>query len=141
MAVNATCITVTKVKPMASVNSRSRSALTSALSTTNCMKKGCSRKKTSIASARANNCPRVRLSPTMRPATAISGRRGGAACGAKSCVGVSSSATPEKCSETAFIGMRRAPSVGSWTTISFLRTSRSTTKWFRSQCRMQGNCS
>ncbi len=107
IVVKASCSSISRANPSASVSSRSRSALIRALSTTSWMKNGCSSMKTSIASASANSCPSERLKPITRPTTSVSFRRGGAATGLKRCVGVSSRATPEKWSETCCSVIRR----------------------------------
>src|SRR6185436_2312017 len=63
---------------------------------------------------------------------------GAGATGRKAAFGVNSTATPVKCAETSAKLSRRAPTAGSSTVTTGPRTFVSTTKWFMSQCRMQG---
>ena len=100
-------------KPSASTSSRSRSAPTRAWSTTHCMNSGPTTANTSIARARASNCPSERRSPTTRPSIERRRMRSGSFAGASSPTGVNSSATPVKCLDTAAIGTRRTPTAGS----------------------------
>ncbi len=60
-------ISTSSPKPMPSVASRSRSALTSTSSTTHCIRKGLSSMKASSASASAKICASERFSPLTRP--------------------------------------------------------------------------
>ncbi len=131
-------ISTSRAKPMPSVASRSRSALTSTSSTTHCIRKGLSSMKASSASANAKICASERFRPVMRPSIC----RGETCCfstrGTKSAAGVNSSTTPVKWRDTCSSFSRRRPCAGSWIVAMPRLTPTSTTKWFMSQCRMHG---
>ena len=134
-------ISTSRPKPMPSVASRSRSALTSTSSTTHCIRNGLSSMKASSASASAKICASERFRPLTRPSIC----RGETCCrstrGTKSAAGVSSSTTPVKWRDTCSSFSRRRPCAGSWIVATPRLTPTSTTKWFMSQCRMQGSSS
>ena len=124
----ATWISTSRPKPTPSVTSRSRSRLTSTLSTTHCMKNGDSSKKASSVSARMKICSSDRFRPVTRPSNCLRVTFCFSVCGRKSACGVNSSTTPVKWRDTSAIERRRTPRAGSWTMAMPRLTSFRTTK-------------
>jgi hypothetical protein len=126
---------------MPSVVSRSRSPLTSTLSTTHCIRKGLKRTKASSAKASSRIWPMDRFRPVTGPRSCRTVTCRFSSAGAKPPAGVSSSTTPVKWRDASSSLMRRAPRAGSWISSSSPFNATSTTKWFMSQCSTQGSCS
>ena len=128
MAVTAMRRSIRSPKPSARTSSRSRSAATSAWSTTHWRNSGLNTASTSMAAAIRNSCASVPRRPMTRPSSAFSFTRGGGSAASNPSHGKSSSATPVKCRDTTESGSRRTPTAGSCITTPSAPALLSTTK-------------
>ena len=133
-------ISSNKAKPMTNTTNKSASCVANASSTTSWFNKGPQITNSSSTTASANTCKSERLRPSTLPVSADSATRWRLSAGLKSALGVSSKATPVKWRDTSAKGSLRKPTAGSKIVMLRRPTALSTTKWFRSQCKMQGRC-